>query len=371
MTCLNKLQVWSHIAWITLQLEAVKFEANLFFKSLAMNLEVLLTFLLNVWDVVSYPFYWLIQRPDLVLKRREQTFSEIQKVGSNRIKIINNSNSRSKVYEFVSRPDFDGTITSLFDFIVRTHQSKMCMGSRKILGTQKGQFGGKEVVKVSKADKFDRISYLEAADRHHNIARGLMKRLDLKKGDKVVIYANTRMEWMLTALGCIRAGATVVTLYTTMTDEAVLHGLKQTEPKIIVTEKELLNRLIKNVLPQVSRIEDTPLITLDNDAGLHARVTLLQDIEEAGQDGLQLPYPEISGEDNALLMYTSGTTANPKESKPSAGRNFTGSNIYCYYYVVIKLGPLSLLKPASKGQLFAPNIFFHKVLNIGEQALWS
>ena len=62
-------------------------------------------------------------------------------------------------------------------------------------------------------------------------------------GDKVLVLADTKAEWMVTALSCFQAGCTVVTLYTTMSDEAIKYGLEQTEAAVIFTDQDILPRL--------------------------------------------------------------------------------------------------------------------------------
>ena len=60
-----------------------------------------------------------------------------------------------------------------------------------------------------------------------DVASGLVGLTGLERGDFVVIYAETQMEWMLTAMACWRMGLTVVTIYATLGEEGVLHGVRQ------------------------------------------------------------------------------------------------------------------------------------------------
>ena len=46
-------------------------------------------------------------------------------------------------------------------------------------------------------------------------------------GDRVLVLADTKAEWMITALSCFQAGCTVATLYTTMSDDAIAYGIQQ------------------------------------------------------------------------------------------------------------------------------------------------
>ena len=55
----------------------------------------------------------------------------------------------------------------------------------------------------------------EVVDRVDALARGFQQ-LGIKKGEKVVIYADSGLEWQLTALALTRLTAVVVTLFSTL-----------------------------------------------------------------------------------------------------------------------------------------------------------
>lgn len=85
-------------------------------------------------------------------------------------------------------------------------------------------------------------TYRETFERIDAIGRGLLS-IGLKKGDRILIFAETRAEWLLTALAAFRHGLTVVTLYATLGEEAVKHGINESEVPLIVTSHDLLTKL--------------------------------------------------------------------------------------------------------------------------------
>ena len=145
------------------------------------------------------------------------------------------------------------------------------------------------------------------------MAKGMIKMLNLQPGQKVLIFAKTRMEWILSALAVLQTGCTVTTLFTTMTEEAFLYGLKQTKPVVIITEAEWLAKIAKATQIDMPGLKETKIVCLDDvfeelsDVKVHAMV----DLELIGQ-GRQVELPQVKADDEALLMYTSGTTANAK-----------------------------------------------------------
>ena len=58
-----------------------------------------------------------------------------------------------------------------------------------------------------------------------------------------MIFAETRPEWLLTALAAFRHGLTLVTLYSTLGEEALLHAIEESQVNIVVTSQELIAKL--------------------------------------------------------------------------------------------------------------------------------
>lgn len=61
---------------------------------------------------------------------------------------------------------------------------------------------------------------------------------------KVVIYADTCLEWIVTALACFKIHCTIATLYTNLGTDGVAYGIGHVEPKLIITNHEILPKLI-------------------------------------------------------------------------------------------------------------------------------
>ena len=58
--------------------------------------------------------------------------------------------------------------------------------------------------------------------------RGL-RQLGLQPREKLCVFADTRAEWMITAQACFKQAFPIATLYTNLGEEAVVHGLNQTQ----------------------------------------------------------------------------------------------------------------------------------------------
>lgn len=117
--------------------------------------------------------------------------------------------------------------------------------------------------------------------------------------NRIAFVAPSSLEWVVTCLGVIRAGAVPTPLDVQYDDDALAHALSDSQPQLIVTESK-----------QLPRIEELELE--------HRFEFLLLDKEEddrywqnwLGKENGELPSAEP--DDEAVLFYTSGTTGPPK-----------------------------------------------------------
>ena len=100
---------------------------------------------------------------------------------------------------------------------------------------------GKKFEKLELANEFTLITYQQHGQRMQNFVKGLQKFLNRKLAsqEKVVVYAETQMDWMITGLGCFSQNAALVTVYATLGEEGVAHACNQTKAKIAVVDHKL------------------------------------------------------------------------------------------------------------------------------------
>ena len=185
--------------------------------------------------------------------------------------------------------------------------------------------GNRPVLERSMEGKFEKLvlgsyvwsNYATYLARAEAIAAGLCSQAGLKAGDKLVIYAETQLEWLLCAWAAWRQGATIVTIYATLGEEGAIHGLNQTEAAIVVADAKLLKVLAK-VAKKCPMLKTVVSIRDEVDQAMEAElreagvlVRTLSALEESGTQSPVDPAP-AGREDVAVLMYTSGTTGPPK-----------------------------------------------------------
>ena len=99
------------------------------------------------------------------------------------------------------------------------------------------------------------MSYEDADTISSNVGRGL-RVLGQEANKPLCVFADTRAEWMLTAQACFKQSFHVVTLYTNLGEEAVIHGINETQAETVITSHELLPKFKKILLstPSVKNI---------------------------------------------------------------------------------------------------------------------
>jgi len=211
------------------------------------------------------------------------------------------------------------TVFKAWKYSAQKNGDGNCFGTREVFGEEdEQQKNGKIFKKLSLGD-YKWISYQEAYATSLKFGRGLRK-LGLKPGDKLAIYAETRQEWITSTFGAFSQNITVCTLYTNLGVDAVAHGINETEVTTVITSHDLMDNMAKMIsqCPKVetviyfkSPIFNTDSSMLQEKVGVSAFETVIALGEEQDYDQ-KLDVVEPGPDDIAIIMYTSGSTGNPK-----------------------------------------------------------
>lgn len=154
-------------------------------------------------------------------------------------------------------------------------------------------------------------TYREFADRVERIAGGLVS-LGVAKGDRVAIVSESGPEWALADIGGLAAGATVVGVYPQLppADSAAILG--HCGAKVVFVSPSVASKVasLKDSLP-----ERPTLVWLvgEGPAGNGLTLAALEERSAAGgADVAARTVREGRGEDALAIVYTSGTTGEPK-----------------------------------------------------------
>ncbi len=170
--------------------------------------------------------------------------------------------------------------------------------------------------------KYGSLSY----ERMHELVKYLaagFRDLGVSADSRVGIFAPTRMEWALTDFAVLSAGGVVTTVDTDSSEAQVRYLLDDPDAEIVVVGSEAQ-------LARVQAVEDAlsldAVITMDDCKTERADVLTLADVYERGEavfdpSGYEGWLADRSVNDLASIVYTSGTTGQPKGVQLSH-RNF-------------------------------------------------
>ncbi|WP_242547324.1 acyl-CoA ligase (AMP-forming), exosortase A system-associated [Amycolatopsis sp. MtRt-6] len=138
------------------------------------------------------------------------------------------------------------------------------------------------------------LTYGELADQVSRVVRGL-HRLGVRRGDRVAVYAEKRLETVVALFAAAAAGAVLVPLNPLFKARHLAHVAADCTPKVVFTTAERL-ATVREAVP-----EPAPVVVFG----------------EPAWDALTAAGPEavpsaVIDQDPAAIMYTSGSTGGPK-----------------------------------------------------------
>ena len=179
------------------------------------------------------------------------------------------------------------------------------------------RFGGRIAIE----DGAVRLSFAELADRAIGAARAFLA-AGIAPGDRVAIWAPNLWEWIVAALGLQAAGAVLVPLNTRLKGREAGYILRKSRARILLTVGEFLGARYVEVL----RGEELP--ALERVVCLRGATPGAVGWSEFLARGAEVPEADararaaaVSPDDLSDLLFTSGTTGNPKGVMTAHGQN--------------------------------------------------
>ncbi|GMS87194.1 hypothetical protein PENTCL1PPCAC_9369 [Pristionchus entomophagus] len=263
--------------------------------------------ILRVWffiyDCLNYLPYQLFNSPT----------EKLRKSGRVKARFVEDRDGPMRHVDGLISEDFPGkdTIDKVWRHIVETHDEAPCLGTRQLIAVHQEKQDNGRVFEKWELGEYEWLSYREVEAKVAHLAAGIKDLCADSKDPRVVIFAETRAHWMMTALACFRANIPVVT--------AIVAAINETDATMLVTSAELIEKLgavgtrcstLHSLIyfPQVDR--NAPAPNLTNVRSQFSHVLSWNGLLD--RNPTVITESSAASTDIALIMYTSGTTGAAK-----------------------------------------------------------
>lgn len=153
------------------------------------------------------------------------------------------------------------------------------------------------------------ISYSELQNKIDVVAENLW-RLGMREGSVISSYLKNNVENVVFSFACFKIGALFVPIRALLQESQIRHIVRDTNPELIVTSADLAPELFKVIANDLT--ENTRRCFIINPTA--QQLSLGRDFAELQVAHAETLLPDIAlgGDTNATVLYTSGSTSDPK-----------------------------------------------------------
>lgn len=172
-------------------------------------------------------------------------------------------------------------------------------------------------------------------------AARILQSLGVRRGERVAIMGDVCEEWMICDLAAQSLGAIVYGIYPTASPAEVEYQMRDGGASLFIAEDQ---EYVDKILPFADNLPDLrALLVLDDSAmfaydyaKLHRFNALREAIEAPSLDWLEAQIADLSPDDPAFIVYTSGTTGHPKGALVAHGHHLAATDTLAAHYPTLR-----------------------------------
>ena len=185
-----------------------------------------------------------------------------------------------------------------------------------VFRNQAARYKDRLAVEKKRHGRWESATWTEYYDRARAAGLGLAA-LGVAKGDRVALLSENRLEWLYTDMGALGIGACVVPIYTTLTADEVAYIVDNAEAKVLVVEDAAQVEKALQAAPRCPSLRT--IVAMETDDLPHAYLITIANLMQSGREAhkkdpsaFENLADQVSPDDLATIVYTSGTTGVPK-----------------------------------------------------------
>ncbi|VDD96030.1 unnamed protein product [Enterobius vermicularis] len=269
-------------------------------------------FIIRIWlfiyDYLNYIPYRLFDSPER--KKERSSRIKAKSVGSPVGPWRNVEGLMNETYPGIN------TVDKLFSYVTKLNYDKQLMGTREIIAIHEEPQSDGRIFEKYEMGAYHWLTYGDVDRKVGYLAAALRK--IASDNAKVIIFAETRAEWLISALACMRANIVIVTAYATLGEAAIVEAINDTGASILITSAEL-TPVVKGSYKKCPSLETLiylPVINKNRTIDPTTFRDQFKNVFSFEEFEKLCPTPietsTATKDDLALIMFTSGTTGAPK-----------------------------------------------------------